>query len=221
MTVVFFNHKTLLVKTFKTGSTSLHFYLAQRILNHSQMDEYILSEHHHDDNILITSYISGHEPFHHIQLLTMENLKDYRHVAIIRNPEDYVLSCFKQFLKEHLKNAKAIKVLRWLNKYSTHLSFSFFYFYHVKLFGNRINLRNANSRIIATYPNPEIIDYDSLDSMNLPYFDSIKFEEYNFRKYDFNYKIPRLFKWLIRFDFKKDYKLYDALKEKQTNEVVT
>jgi len=216
MTIIFFEEEVILVKTFKTGSSSLHFYLMGKLLDDKEFINYLKKDEAmiETKKYLITDYMTGHERFEELRKLTDRDLSDFIIIGIVREPIGYVKSCFNQFLHDKVKQAKGVKLLRFISIYSRTLAYMFFYFYYIVLWKEKAGVVNANYKILETYniDNVIVFDYDNLETLNkvLPKFDSEIFSMYDIRKYS-NKKVPSFFNRGIRKRFNLDRKLLDGL----------
>ena len=212
MTVIFRDTKTILLKTYKTGSTSLHYYLYDMFKDNPE--------------VIFTDLSIGHDTFIELHDLINFDISDYKIVAVIRYPIQYMNSVYNQFIFDKDKQAKSLKIIRLIDKVSVKLGFILFYIYFCMIHKKKTNIVNANFSLILTYPynNLHIVNYFRMNELKkyVPKFSLKDFRTYKLRKHS-NRKLLNViikpFRQKILKDFKPEIDLliwceYEKLYEK-------
>lgn len=212
MTIIFKDTKTILLKTYKTGSTSLHYYLYDLFKDNPE--------------VIFTDLSVGHDTFIELYEHINFDISDYKIVATIRFPVSYMNSVYNQFIFDKDKQAKSLKIIRLIDKVSVKLGFIIFYIYFCMIQKKKTNIVNANFNLLLTYPytNLCIINYFRLNELKkyIPNFNLNNFRTYNFRKHsdrDILKVIVKPFRKKIVKDFDPEIELlmacdYEKLYEK-------
>lgn len=212
MTIIFKDTKTILLKTYKTGSTSLHYYLYDLFKDNPE--------------VVFTDLSIGHDTFIELHELIDFDVSDYTVVAITRYPLQYMNSVYNQFIFDKDKQAKSLKIIRLIDKISVKLGFIIFYIYFCMIHKKKTNIVNANLNLILTYPykNLRIVNYFRINELKkyVPKFNLKDFRTYNFRKHsdrDILKVITKSFRKKIIKDFNPEIDLltwcnYEKLYEK-------
>lgn len=190
MTILIMDRKILILKTFKTGSTSLHLYFEK------------LSKT--NPNIKVANVYSGHQTLDDLNLIFPDRNLDFREfkvIAVMRYPVQYMNSVYNQFIFEKEKQAKSLKIIRPLDKINKKLGFVFFWFWFCVINRKKTNIVNANYRLLKSYRECKIVtiqyqDFKKIESI-IPEFDRKEYKKYqakNYTKRDMFDVIPKYFR---------------------------
>jgi len=172
MTVIFKDKKIIVLKTYKTGSTSLHHYLKN-----------LFSD---NDQVIFTDLVVGHETCQELKMIDID-FNDYTVLAVLRYPAQYMNSVYNQFIFEKIKQSKSIKLIRPIDRINKKLGFTIFYIWYCMIHKKKTNIVNANYNLIRTYPykNLYIINYRRIKEIKrfIPEFVNEDFKTYRYRKY--------------------------------------
>jgi len=199
MTVIFKDKKIIVLKTYKTGSTSLQHYLKNLFFD--------------NDQVIFTDLTVGHETCQELKMIDT-TFNDYKVLAVLRYPVQYMNSVYNQFIFEKIKQSKSIKLIRPIDKINQKLGFTIFYIWYCMIHKKKTNIVNANYNLIKTYPckNLHIINYKRIKEIKrfIPEFINEDFKTYNFRKYTnrmFYETIPKFLRRKIVKDFEAEIEL--------------
>jgi len=220
MTLILLDRETIILKTFKTGSTSLHQYLSSKLLDYQTYNYYTHNKRIITKDFYFTSWLNGHESLEDLKNLGF-NITDFSVIYIIRHPYDYCISCFNQIIHEMKYNNFLVKLFRkWYFK-KRKLAFFIYYFIFTRLSKkHKIKLSNYNLIKNNEYNNLIIIDYNYINDLQffIKEFNPIEFSFFKYRnyvKYDYlksHYRnrekfLTKLVKFFIKLEFKKEFKI--------------
>lgn len=224
MTIILKKQKLILVKTFKSGSTSLYHYLASKLLTPEQLQEYKSKGFFENDEYVFTHYRHGHETYPQLVEKINFSLDDFTCIAVLRAVNKRLVSSFNQFMHEKMKlerwNGKTMKLIRFLYKKSfVRIAYLLFYFRIMKSEGLRYLKTRQKHQLKSYLMQLPVIGIDYKEYYRLEdYLSCYNYVEHKKKKYrEFKEKklkrIPRILRKKIKNEFSEDIRYYNELKE--------
>jgi len=166
MTIIFEKEKVIILKTVRTGSTSLQEYYS------------------FNPDVKITTYNSGHEPLNDLKKSYDFNECDFKFIFIYRNQIEYVVSLFNKIVGDKRYNTKMVNIIRWLENHSSKLAFIFFYLIFLRLTEQKYKFKSFTKEQYNSFKHLDLVVLNHKHISELKKYVSFDYEKYKSFKFE-------------------------------------